>query len=179
MSECISRSDRYPTATRILILIALIICSLGLAGWFADIQFLRSPIAGFAPIRPATAIAFVLICLALLWRSFAPNAESARLTLASAGVFAAALGVYILSAYLFGFSTFLDDLLVPQGYVIADVGGNRMPPQTAAAFLFLGISLFLSEKRDILGQIGGLATVVMFAVMYGAVFGMLYNSFEI
>ncbi len=163
----------------IALIAVLVISAAGIIGWVIDFQFLRSPIHGFAPIRPITAVLFILISAAFIWRLVAPEYPGSLAWLRFTGFLASVIGSLFLVSYVLGISTPLDNFLVPEGVLIADIAGNRMPPQSALNFLLLGVALALAEKRGRLGQLGGILTVASLIVTFGAILGMLFHSFEL
>lgn len=179
MSSCPRFSNKHSIVVRIAALLTLALCTLGLLGWLADFQFLRSPIAGFSPIRPVTALMFIVVSLAILGQTEMPSSSVARGNLRMVGVLATILGGYVLVAYALGKATFLDQLLIPHAHLIAEAAGNRMPPQTALNFALLGVALFLLDRTGLAGRIAGLATLGVLAVTYAVFLGMLFHSTEI
>lgn len=153
----------------------LVIGALGLAGWAFDILAFRLPVGGFAPMRPASAILFVVTASALL--VFARENPPRCIPQAGfcVGLTVATIGAYIVAAHVFGFPTFTDNFLItPEGMGAAI--RNRMPWQTGLSFVFLGASIALTLAAKEWSRVAEGVTIIQLIITYGIGLGMLFES---
>lgn len=171
--------NRRGFLTRAFAFIVFTIGCLGLFGWVVNYDFLTSPIDGFSPIRPISAIAFVAIAVALLYRSYWPSSRLAEPSLTVAGTLVVLIGAIVLVGHFLDRPTLFDRILLPEGHSIAEGVRDRMPAQTAVNFVCVGIALIFSSRVGRLGRLGGFATVAGLAVTYAVILGMLFNSSDV
>jgi PAS domain S-box-containing protein len=144
-------SDRIPlgsgpTLARIAGATAFAIGALALAGWAFGVAALRSGLPGLAPMEANTAVCSALAGVSL-WLAARPpdGSPRSRRDLMAARLLAAAvvlLAATTLAEYLFGWNLGIDELLVRDepGAPLASNAG-RMAPNSAAAFLLVGLAL--------------------------------------
>jgi diguanylate cyclase (GGDEF)-like protein/PAS domain S-box-containing protein len=155
------------------------LASLCLLGWAADIGALRTPIHEFAPIRPVTALGLLAVGFALLITLLEHSTRRLRYFRTFIGSMLLLLGAYVLTAYALGFTTVTDTFLVPEAHRITSEIGNRMPPQTALGFVFIGISLIFTGFGGRLGRVAALSAFATFVTAYLFTLGILYHSVEL
>jgi signal transduction histidine kinase len=133
------RAQRFETSTRF---IAAGIATLGLlvlSGWAIDNRTLKSGTSGLTAMNPLTAIAFILAAVSLWFSAASPVFRRARgLALACAGAVAIIGGLRLLGYA--GVDLGIDHLVF-SSRLNAEPIPNRMAPNTAAAFLLIGLAL--------------------------------------
>jgi signal transduction histidine kinase len=158
--------------------------SLGFAvllGWWMDIPRLRSVLPGFASMKPATALCFVLLGFALGFkRKDARLANSALIgdLLALAVVL---LAVLTLTEYLFDWNIGLESFLVTGRSHFSPDPPGRMAHATAAEFALLGLAtLTLDRWRRcshvllVAGMCLALVALVSYIYRVGPLYGLAY-----
>jgi PAS domain S-box-containing protein len=128
--------------------LAVFVGGMVLVGWAFDIAALKSILPGWVAVKPNTALAFVLIGLALLLQ-LTPQVSTLepqlfRLRLARfCAVLAGLIGLLTLSEYAFGWNLGIDQWLFrePAGAVGTSHPG-RMAPDTALCFVLLASLLW-------------------------------------
>ncbi len=169
------RSGRAATA-----LSALVLCVgiLVLLGWALDLEPLKRILPTLVAMNPVTAVAFILLGLAVPF-SQAPREErglrrTATLCAAAVGL----IGILRLGDAFLGWSVGLDQLLFA-GKLTADLTGvtNRMAPNTALSFLLLGCALlaFNSQRRS-LRLISQVCTFLSFVASLLPIVGYAYGT---
>src|SRR3989338_2676031 len=121
-------------------LFVIVIGILAEFGWQFDIDFIRNFQPGYIFMNPLTALCFILIGLSIqiiLQKKMHKFIWLAQL----AGIIVFVVGFASLGAIIFGFDTHIDQLLFG-----SKLFGNRIAPNTAFNFVFIGISLFLLTK---------------------------------
>lgn len=111
-------------------------------GWLFDVPQLRTIVPGPVAMNPMTATAFLLAAAALAWRSWAEREIPCRATLACAALVLAIGLVKMLSFWGLDFD--IDQWLFPRK-LAAYTPINRMAPNTAAAFVVIGLALLLVD----------------------------------
>ena len=125
-------------------LLSLEVGSLVLYGWAVDRSDLKSLAPGFIPMMPNTAVAFILIGIALLCASIKPGSRILRLAAGGSAAVTASVGLTTGLEYLLGLNFGIDQWLFHQP--LETVGPwipGRMGINTAACFLLLGVALLL------------------------------------
>ena len=129
----------------------ILIGGLVLAGWAFDVAVLKSLIPGLTAMNPGgTALAFLLAGVSL-WTQAAAGATPRRRAVgiaAAAGVLL--IGLVRVGSYLAGWDVGPDQLLFRSALEreAARTGlPNRMSPNTAAAFVLVGLALMLLDAR--------------------------------
>lgn len=133
-------------------ILAIIIVGLVLIGWGWDIDRFKRVVPGLVSMNPMTAIAFSLAAISL-WLQYRPPAVpdqrqvivKLRLAQLSALVILG-IGLLRLGSYLFGWDMGIDQLLF-RDKLATDLStlSNRMAPNTALGFVFLGLALLLLD----------------------------------
>lgn len=129
---------------RVLLVIVAIISALVLCGWVFQIPILRRPVVELVAMNPLTAVLFLSYCIALPLLA----SSSKRMHHWAGGSLAAViltLALCRLADIFAGADTRVDQLLFPHQIAndLFDNQPNRMAPNTAIGFLFLGIALLL------------------------------------
>jgi signal transduction histidine kinase/CheY-like chemotaxis protein len=128
--------------SRALLRIVMIVGWLVLVGWQFDVELLKSILPGRVAMNPLTAFGFVLAAGAL-WLLEREARESVRTVRRVRVVRIAACAVLTIGAvtvfgYALGENVGLDQLLFR-----ARLGSNRIAPNTALSFIFVGAALLL------------------------------------
>ncbi|WP_425619042.1 ATP-binding protein [Anatilimnocola sp. NA78] len=92
-------------------------------------------------MNPTTALAFLLTAMALGLSHFPLRVKSVAVSQVPAAI-VTAIGLTKLADYLLGLNSGIDRLLF-----VEQLAGNRMAPNTAAGFAFIGLSLLLLDVR--------------------------------
>jgi len=149
-----------------------------LAGWAFDLDTLRSVLPGLVAMNPATALTFVAAGLSLwLFDAGLADRRSRHIGLALAcvvGLVALSKLVAIVTGWDLGIDQLLfHDKLAGSGQTLP----NRMAPNTALAFLFIGAALTAVYLEPIVDQrfsqfFALLATVIASLAFIGYVYGV-------
>ncbi|MDP8942861.1 MAG: ATP-binding protein [Actinomycetota bacterium] len=127
--------------------VAMAIGGIALLGWVLGIDVLKSGLPGLVTMKANTALCFMLAGLSawLLRGEPAPIAARAGRALA---LLVAILGVLVGSQYVHGHDLGIDLLLFyePPG-AVGTFGPGRMAPNTAAAFVLVGLALLSLDAR--------------------------------
>lgn len=127
-----------PTGSALAISVGILV----LAGWFFDAEFLKRVVPGFVAMNPATAVSFILAGLALRM-SIGQNQTEAKRKFAkilSAAVLL--IGLAKLIGIVAHWHPNVDEWLFASKLAIAEREmPNRMAPNTALAFVLVGLSL--------------------------------------
>jgi PAS domain S-box-containing protein len=150
-----------------------------LYGWQFNVETLKRISPVFVAMNPMTAIDFILASFALLLlisgrRSFYPIAKVFAILVAVTGL------LKILS-FFSGFNVGIDKWLFPSklpGEVTGNAA-NRMAPNTALGFLFLGVVLALPlfDKKK-LGNMANYLALMVFVISMFSIVGYIYNLRE-
>ncbi|HVK04054.1 MAG TPA: response regulator [Armatimonadaceae bacterium] len=134
------RAGILRSVARVAHLIALTIPCAVLLGWTFGIEPLKRVLPGLIAMNPLTALCFLCAGASLRLTRTADAAAGGGRRRAAAGRVLAALVVLasllVLGRYLFGWDFALDRALFRE-----DLADNRMAPNTALAFLLLGLAL--------------------------------------
>lgn len=182
-ARLIPRSIRRPIPSltaypRLASAFATLIGCLVIVGWAFDIGTLRTVLPGLVAMNPATAVSFIAGGLSLwLFDTGLADRRSRRLgtVLALAVVL---IGLTKLIGIVTGWDLGLDQLLFHDKLVVAGTRlPNRMAPNTAVAFLSIGLALtFLYSEPHVderIAQFFSLAaTVVASLAFVGYVYGV-------
>jgi len=131
---------------RIFARVAAAVISLGgglvLAGWVLDNAVLKSFIPGLVAMNPAAAVMFIIAALGLALHT--AHVKDWRFDLLKPIVGGTVLlgGCLVLFAFIFGWQTGFDRVLFA-----ASLGENRMAPNTATYFAFVGLALVTLDAR--------------------------------
>ncbi|MBV9997568.1 MAG: PAS domain S-box protein [Verrucomicrobia bacterium] len=145
------RSTGWPKAAACLVVLTAVLV---LVGWALDVTALKSVAPGWAPMRPSTALCFILLGSAL-WLLHAPSGPSETpgalrkvLGQACAGL-AMLVGAVSLGEHLFRFDIGIDDLFLPEA---VRAGGGpfpaRMAPVSAAESILMGLALLRMKAES-------------------------------
>jgi two-component system, cell cycle sensor histidine kinase and response regulator CckA len=141
-----------------------------LFGWAFHIQWLKSLLPSFATMKPNTALAFILLGLALRFQLAGVGRRRGLSPFLSGA--AALLGALVLSEWVSGWNLGIDQMLLRDDGPTA----GRMSPMTAVNIVLLGSSLFLdswpANRRWRFS--GGLALLVGITSLL-AILGYLYG----
>jgi signal transduction histidine kinase len=176
------RSIFSATASLAVISVSVLV----LAGWAFDIEFLKRMVPDAIAMNPMTAVAF-LLSSASLWLYRADVSDAKRLAGFRRAAFLCAsvvalIGFVRLVGYAFGWEAGLDRFLFPSK--LAEAGGasnipNRIAPNTALNFLFIGCALFLASFKD--GRLAWLRQIMLLFVIFTsflAFLGYIYGAAE-
>src|SRR6266850_2409010 len=165
--------SRAHSVARICALLTAALGTIALLGWVIDVETLRSMIRGRVSMNPLTAIAFSVAALALWliissppgrgWRTH-PVAQALALLV----VF---IGMQREFAYLLGWERGIDQILFA-----SRIGPNRMAPNTAINFIFIGLALASIDMRSRAGRRAAvwLTIIAAFVAMLG-ISGYIYR----
>jgi len=155
-----------------------------LIGWAFDIEFLKRVIPNAVAMNPMTAFTFILSS-AGLWLCRADVSDASHLakirrTAFLCAVTVALIGLVSLFGYAFSWDVGLDRLLFASK--LATAGGdpnipNRIAPNTALNFFFIGSALLLAPSRD--RRLVWLSQCMLFFVLltsFLAFLGYIYDA---
>jgi PAS domain S-box-containing protein len=128
--------------SRICACITLIIASIAIMGWAADLRILARVSPQFIPMAPSTAVVFVLLSIAVLAKSLWPTHRTAHWFGWSVSTVVSVVGLLILAQHVGGFDVGMEELLSRTSETFGLVQIARMSPITALVFLLSGLSLF-------------------------------------
>lgn len=157
---------------------AAIICAIGLssmAGWFFDLDFPRTYLAGTKTMKFNSAVLFTALGAALYLRSI--YGERFRKWGIAAAITALFFALPTMIAYLLRIQSFpLDQLLISEapGHLLTHHPG-RMAPSTAAAFILAAITFLIAglrQRRAALAREALALTVMMtgFLILIGYIY---------
>ncbi|MGA2159079.1 MAG: PAS domain-containing protein [Dehalococcoidia bacterium] len=172
------------TVSTYLGLLVAAIGALVLIGWAYDIAILKSVSATFVTMKANTAACFVLIGLAL---ALAPPDGSANIwyklrqyVSGILSVLVAAIGLVVLSEYLFGWDLGIDQLIFkePAG-AFGTVYPGRLALTTALSFVLAGLAMFdVIVKAAIKRTISHYLSLIGLLISLTAIIGYLYGLRE-
>ncbi|HEX6159619.1 MAG TPA: PAS domain S-box protein, partial [Thermoanaerobaculia bacterium] len=140
-----------------------------LIGWAAEVAVLRRGMIGSVEVRPAAAVALLLVSVALLLPRRASRVPA---------LVAAAIGLITLIEYAFGVDFGVDHLGFADGR--AEAGRAlfmRMSPQSAAGALLSGLALLAFHRGSaLLRRVGLLAAMLTSWIALQALFGVAYGG---
>lgn len=169
--------DRLPSFPTVAAEFAVLIGCLVLLGWTFDVAVLKSLVPGLVAMNPATALAFILAGASLWMLDRTKENPRAHLFGLGAGAIVAVVGLVKLINILTGWDLGIDQLLFHDS--LRAVGGqvaNRMAPNTATAFLFIGLALvclYLEPRLD--QRISQAFSLVAIIIASLAVIGYIYG----
>jgi signal transduction histidine kinase/DNA-binding response OmpR family regulator len=152
-----------------------------LAGWYADVNVMRSGLPGLTSMNPATAVSLLLAGISLWALQADRTIRSVYLSRICAAL-VLIISLARLADYALGWNLGLDQMLFREklDQEAALLGQpNRMAPNTAIAILLLGVSLLVLDvkvRRVWLSQLFALAGsfVALFTII-----GYAYSSLEL
>ncbi|MDA8339828.1 MAG: PAS domain S-box protein [Nitrospiraceae bacterium] len=154
-----------------------------LTGWAFNIEFLKRIIPDAVAMNPMTAVAFILSSAGLwLFRadvSDTPRLAKIRRTAFLCAATVALIGLVRLLGYVAGWDVGMDRLLFASKLAMA--GGepnipNRIAPNTALNFLFVGSALLLAISKD--RRFGWLNHGMLFFVVFTSFLAFLGHTYD-
>jgi len=120
-----------------------------LFGWWRDIALLKSVLPGLVSMRVNTALTFIVLAVSL-WLLQREDTDLVRKDRAGRlgqglALLAVVLAALTLSQYLTGWDLGIDEMFLRDIGTVGDPG--RMAPQTAVAFMLLGMALLSLDVR--------------------------------
>lgn len=156
-------------------LVTILIASLALVGWWADIDLLKSVISGYPNMNPLTAVCFLLLGAGSLAAALARTRSFGLAMARSLGILTALIGLALLASYAITLPGLSGTIALGDtvGWQLAQ--DHRMSPHGGLAFLLIGVALaaFSSRKAAWLSAPVALAALT---VTYAAVLGLLYQA---
>ncbi|HVV55315.1 MAG TPA: ATP-binding protein, partial [Mucilaginibacter sp.] len=125
-----------------------IIGSLVLAGWLFNVGILKRPIPKLVAMNPVTALCFVLSSFSLFTLTRSDITRQAKNIAYAAAYLVIIIGTVKMYGVVSGINTHIDSWLFPDR-IKADLLGNisnRMAPNTALAFLAVGVAILFINK---------------------------------
>ena len=147
-----------------------------LVGWAFDQPLLRAGIPGTASVKANAAMAFVLTGLAARALASRRSGRQVRRLAKAIGIVVAALGLLTLAEYATGADLGIDQILFPDLAAPAPLHPGRMAPNSALAFLLLGLAIALFDVETWRGsRPAQLLALVAGLVPLQAVVGQAYG----
>nr|MBI3611965.1 response regulator [Nitrospirota bacterium] len=133
--------------------IVMLVGGLVLLGWMFDITVLMRVFPGLVPMKPNTALAFILAGLSLgLAMSGGASPRTRRSARVCAGL-VVAIGALTLSEYLGGWDLHIDQLLFTEPPAAdSTFAYGRMAYATALNFILIGLALLLLDVQSRMGR---------------------------
>ncbi len=139
--------------------LAVFIGVLVLAGWTWDIDRFKRVLPGLVSMNPITAVLFVLAGISLWLQRHMPLMVARASFLSTyrcaqcCAIVVLCMGLLRLASYAFGWEFRIDQVLFAQR-LAADTPGfsNRMSPNTALNFVFIGMALLLLDMKTLRGR---------------------------
>lgn len=155
--------------------VAVAIACAVLAGWWAEIDSLKSVIPGFPRMKPNTAVAFAFAGAGLFFAARSSKGLERRYGLVICGAVVSTIGIITLLEYLGGVDLGTDMILFRVSDLLPGVGRpGLMSPHSGLNFTLVGISLILisggaSKFAELLTMVVRLVTIVaLLGLLYGA-----------
>src|SRR5687768_4186989 len=112
-------------------------------GWLANIEFLKSLLhPQRVAMNPATAMCFIFAAVALFLLRREPIPPAAKLAAQTLALVIALVGLARILAYAAGWEFRVDQFMFQ-----SKIGSNVMAPNTAVAFILLGVGLSILDVR--------------------------------
>lgn len=121
--------------------LVLIIAASVVAGWVFDISVLKRILPDFVVMNPTTALLFIFSAITL-WLHQTNDKQGTQWMVDIISVFITVIAAIRLAGFYPRLDTGIDQLLFPN-----QLSGNRMAPNTALAFLLVGLSFWLLNRR--------------------------------
>ena len=126
--------------------IVCVIGCLGLLGWVANVQFLKSVAPGLTVMKPNLAFGLTLCGATLLLLTQKSGTQSARHLAMSMSILVTSLGALTLAEYIFNCDIGIDHWLL---HYLPGTSGTlhpgRLAPATALSFVLIGSALFTAS----------------------------------
>ncbi len=128
-----------------LLWLSVVLPFLALVGWLYNVPALRSITPGLTAMNPLTAICFFILtsCILMLTKRKPKQFQTIARTFAILIIIVSAIRI---SNYLLGTDFSLDNFIFTNKLNLEPIP-NRMAPNTAVAFLFMGTAIFLMTFR--------------------------------
>jgi len=148
-----------------------------LVGWASGLDVLTRVLPGLVAMNPATALSFVAAGLSLWLVGAGPAVRRARHVGLALGLLVALVGLAKLVGVLTGWDPGLDQVLFPDQLVARGMGlPNRMAPNTALAFLLIGLALAGLHLEPVVDQrLAQLCALVATVIASLAAIGYVYG----
>jgi len=150
-----------------------VIGALVIYGWFDDVDELKRIIPGDAPMKPITALGFILLGCSL-WLTGRPDtrSEKARISLDQILVVGAGfIGLATLREYALDIRTGIDTWLFPDSAGAATASSMRMTKMAAINFILSGVALLSGKSGTRIRQ--GISLAGNLAVLSIALLALL------
>jgi PAS domain S-box-containing protein len=164
---------RAHSVARICALVAAALATVALLGWVIDVETLRSMLHDRVSMNPFSAIGFQLCALSLWLVIMTPAGKGWRIRPAAQAL---ALALIFIGAirevgYLLHWERGIDQILFA-----GKLGNNRMAPNTAINFIFIGLALVSVDMRSRAGRRAAvwLTITAAFIAMLG-ISGYIYH----
>ena len=144
--------------------------ALVLLGWTLSIPALTSFLPGLVAMNPATAVLFLLVAAGLALRAQEQSARFHGPVRIIGGVILAA-AFSLLLGFVLGWETGIDRVLFA-----ADLGENRMAPNTAFCFALLGIAIVTLDIRILRHWPSQLMSLTVMTVALISILGYAYGA---
>ena len=173
------RIAKTHTLSRALLRIVMVVGWVVLVGWQFDVEMLKSVLPGRVAMNPLTAFGFVLAA-GSLWLLEKESKESVRSARRVRVVLIAACAVLTIGAvtifgYAVGENVGLDQLLFR-----ARLGNNRIAPNTALSFTFVGAALLFLNWEPRRGvRPAQILALVPIAIALTSILGYVYAVGEL
>ena len=146
-SESNSRLKHFESFSTSASIAAFLIGCLVIIGWLLDISLPKSILPSLVPMKANTAIAFILLSIAL-WLSQPKHGKgyglAGRRIAKTCAFIVVLLGLLTLCEYLFKCNLGIDQLIIRETGLDVLYPG-RMAPNTALSFILLGLALLLID----------------------------------
>ncbi len=170
-----SLEQRCQTIVRWVVTILVAVPLLVLIGWATNIQPLKSLVAGMVAMNPVTAICFILTAGTLYISSH--NSSRLRAVSYTLACLIVAVALIRLTGYFGGFESGVDRLLF-SARLQEEAIPNRMAPNTAVAFLTLGIALICNQRSDRDSALGQFLAAGTGLIGVTTIFGYFLREFN-
>jgi len=172
-------AERFATASRLAAAFVTVVGLLVLVGWTLDVSLLKRVFPGFVTMKVNTALAFVLLGVALLLLSSRHITPRRALLGQSLAALTGALMVLTLWQHAFHVDFGIDQILLRDLAIPgADGGGSpgRMSIASASCFLLISMALLISDaKQDWSMWIAHLISLVALAIAGLGLIGYAYG----
>lgn len=143
-------------------------------GWFVDLDWLKTPVAGFSTMKFNTALGFVLSGLALLVRTRGDEAPGTTRGFSALAWATLVLGAFNILQYAAGVHLGMDELFVTDSEESTAPG--RMSLLTAIGFALFGICVLLAGlRRPVADRVFTLMATLGFGSFYLTLSGYVYG----
>jgi len=160
--------------------IAAVIGGMGLVGWASGLQVLAGVRVDYIPMAPNTALAVILLGVALSSGIFRPKDPAARILIAGLSLFCILLAALTLAGIFAGIDLQVDALFLAPSGTMGAVPVGHMSPVTAACVLLGGAAnlLFLGKRNGPCAILGTAIALVCGVVIIGYWYGapLLYGG---